>query len=151
MNFALRRASGLPLAISSSFKVLLFPSIRSVSNSTLPKPPKLPEPLGLENMSSARDWIEKFRSSSIPREAVQLSFARSSGPGGQVRKSTNVCWDRMTQMERPPFAECQQSEYKVHRPLSIISCVDTLLGESTPSQVCKCNLLLPGQPVSTSD
>jgi hypothetical protein len=54
--------------------------IRNVSNT---RPPPLSPP---EN-TAARAWIEKFTPQSIPRGEVELTFARSSGPGGQVN-----CW-----------------------------------------------------------
>lgn len=34
--------------------------------------------------AEARDWLSAFRAQSIPRNLVELSFSRSSGPGGQV-------------------------------------------------------------------
>lgn len=37
-----------------------------------------------EDLDAARAWIEDFCSFAIRREDVRLSFARSSGPGGQV-------------------------------------------------------------------
>ena len=36
--------------------------------------------------AQARSWIQSFKSAEIPRTVVQFTFARSSGPGGQVRK-----------------------------------------------------------------
>lgn len=53
--------------------------------SSLPAPPLLEEINSSEEMSQARTWAEKFRAAAVPRETVQLSFSRSSGPGGQVR------------------------------------------------------------------
>ena len=37
-----------------------------------------------EDLDATRAWIEDFRSFALRREDVRLSFARSSGPGGQV-------------------------------------------------------------------
>jgi hypothetical protein len=37
-----------------------------------------------EDLDAARAWTENFRSFALRREDVSLSFARSSGPGGQV-------------------------------------------------------------------
>ncbi|KAJ6020690.1 hypothetical protein N7540_006194 [Penicillium herquei] len=39
----------------------------------------------------ARTWLKTFNSKSIPRQIGELSFSRSSGPGGQnVNKSYNI-------------------------------------------------------------
>lgn len=34
----------------------------------------------------ARSWVDGFREGDIPREALDIAFSRSSGPGGQVRE-----------------------------------------------------------------
>jgi peptidyl-tRNA hydrolase ICT1 len=39
-----------------------------------------------EDTEKARSWMAKFKDVSIPRNSVELQFARSSGPGGQVTK-----------------------------------------------------------------
>lgn len=54
------------------------------------KPPPLQELQTSDDMNAARRWIEELRQSTIPREEVTLSFARSSGPGGQVREMALV-------------------------------------------------------------
>jgi hypothetical protein len=51
----------------------------------LPSPPVLHSLETPEDMNQARDWIARFRSETIPKALVELSFSRSSGPGGQVR------------------------------------------------------------------
>jgi len=53
----------------------------------LPKPPALLKLTNEQENSEAMDWVTKFTASStpIPRNLVELSFSRSSGPGGQVR------------------------------------------------------------------
>ena len=48
-------------------------------------PPSLPQLKSSKDMETARSWIEEFKRVVIPRDAVELSFSRSSGPGGQVR------------------------------------------------------------------
>ena len=51
---------------------------------SLPIPPAL---LNLEtkaDTASAREWLNAFKVATVPRNMVDLSFARSSGPGGQV-------------------------------------------------------------------
>lgn len=41
-----------------------------------------------EELREAREWLAKLNSKSIPRHICEVSFSRSSGPGGQnVNKS----------------------------------------------------------------
>jgi hypothetical protein len=40
-----------------------------------------------EQTAEARTWLSAFRNHSIPRNLVELSFSRSSGPGGQVERT----------------------------------------------------------------
>ena len=52
---------------------------------SLPIPPHFPS---LENASQSREanaWIEKFKTHEVPKSAVEMTYSRSSGPGGQVR------------------------------------------------------------------
>ena len=42
-----------------------------------------------KDLDAACAWIENFRSYALRREDVNLSFARSSGPGGQVSPIPN--------------------------------------------------------------
>lgn len=52
----------------------------------LPKPPSLSELLTEEDNVNALGWVTQFGGAArkIPKELVELSFSRSSGPGGQV-------------------------------------------------------------------
>ena len=59
----------------------------SANASSLPIPPSFRSLSTSEETRAARAWIDEFRRAAIPRTAVELSFARSSGPGGQVRAS----------------------------------------------------------------
>lgn len=34
--------------------------------------------------AAAKQWVEGFKLEDIPKEALEVTFARSSGPGGQV-------------------------------------------------------------------
>lgn len=42
-----------------------------------------------EDYRSAREWMSKFNSQSIPRSICEISFSRSSGPGGQNVNKVN--------------------------------------------------------------
>lgn len=53
-------------------------------SSSLPTPPNLSVLDTPEDTEKARTWISEFEGVSIPRNSVELQFARSSGPGGQV-------------------------------------------------------------------
>ena len=58
---------------------------RGYSSKSVPLlPPDLISLDSSNDMDSARKWGETFKGMTIPREAVELSFSRSSGPGGQV-------------------------------------------------------------------
>lgn len=64
-------------------------SVRWMSSPSLPRPPDLKILESPEDNHRARSWVEEFKSRQIPRELVELSFSRSSGPGGQV---IPACW-----------------------------------------------------------
>ncbi|KAF8522096.1 RF-1 domain-containing protein [Hysterangium stoloniferum] len=49
-----------------------------------------PPPLSPPENAAARTWIEKFTSKCIPRDEVEVTFARSSGPGGQHVNKVNT-------------------------------------------------------------
>lgn len=51
---------------------------------SLPGPPQIKELKGHEESSAAKSWIAEFRKLDLPRDLVQWTFSRSSGPGGQV-------------------------------------------------------------------
>ena len=50
----------------------------------LPTPPPLSNLATSKDADAARDWLTRFKGSTIPRTAVDIAFSRSSGPGGQV-------------------------------------------------------------------
>lgn len=50
----------------------------------LPIPPALPALENAEQNAEARTWLERFRSQAIPKNSVDFTYSRSSGPGGQV-------------------------------------------------------------------
>lgn len=49
-----------------------------------PIPPDLPSLRTNDDKDQARSWIEQFKSYTIPKSLVDMTFSRSSGPGGQV-------------------------------------------------------------------
>ena len=51
----------------------------------LPKPPSISELATEQDTEEARTWATQFVNVRVPKEAVDFSFSRSSGPGGQVR------------------------------------------------------------------
>lgn len=69
----------------TGYEILGFAQFRLYTQpGDIPRPPPITKtPVG-EEIPLARKWVEDFRRVTIPREVVKLSFARSSGPGGQV-------------------------------------------------------------------
>jgi peptidyl-tRNA hydrolase ICT1 len=60
------------------------------SNDGLPVAPQLASVSSPEDANEARSWISRFKSQAIMRGSVEMSFSRSSGPGGQVRDKTCI-------------------------------------------------------------
>jgi len=59
-------------------------SDRTIHGTSLPTPPPLSSLETSKDGVAARDWLIRFGACSIPRAAVDITFSRSSGPGGQV-------------------------------------------------------------------
>ena len=57
---------------------------------SLPIPPALFSLETRADTAGAREWLNAFTNMTVPRNMVELSFARSSGPGGQVRVPSNT-------------------------------------------------------------
>lgn len=54
----------------------------------------LSEPLKEAELSVVRKWLSSFTCESIPKRICEVSFSRSSGPGGQ---NVNKCAHKNTQ------------------------------------------------------
>lgn len=53
-------------------------------SSPLPLPPSLDRLESAQDTAHARHWLMRFKSHKIPKDSVEITFSRSSGPGGQV-------------------------------------------------------------------
>jgi hypothetical protein len=75
----------------SPLKRFVFPIPRFIftappASPAFPKPPPLTELVTEEDNTEASTWLARFSGpqTKIPRQLVELTFSRSSGPGGQV-------------------------------------------------------------------
>lgn len=71
--------------LRNSTMIILFRSIKQLSAARFMSPPPPLKSLDTpEHMQLARAWIDSFQHVKVSRNLVELSFSRSSGPGGQV-------------------------------------------------------------------
>ncbi|KAF8333907.1 hypothetical protein F5887DRAFT_655368 [Amanita rubescens] len=73
------------------------PRFFSQSPEALPTPPHLKSIDTPEDKFAARTWIAEFKKLAIPKRLVEFTFARSSGPGGQVCDGMRECQLSLTQ------------------------------------------------------
>ncbi len=96
-------ANASSLAKMSFLQLFRRYSTRSLKQ--MPLPPSVAELSSKEAVTQARRWVNEFSSPSISlRDAVDLSFSRSSGPGGQVRCILITYWPRLHSFV---FLECE--------------------------------------------
>lgn len=100
LTFSADTMSLLGLSRQRSFlHHIFFASYRLIhGNNTLPIPPALTALETPEDTDKARSWIAKFKDATIPRSHVELHFARSSGPGGQVKSTTLASFNLLTRI-----------------------------------------------------
>ncbi|KAF8963173.1 RF-1 domain-containing protein [Flammula alnicola] len=112
------------------FRCPATPCIRYVQTATssaanLPKPPPISDLITEKDNADALAWVTEFSGTDkkIPRELVELSFSRSSGPGGQNvnkvnTKATLRCslneswiprWAESTLMKNPHYVAATHS------------------------------------------
>ncbi|KAL1742422.1 RF-1 domain-containing protein [Schizophyllum fasciatum] len=58
--------------------------------SNLAKPPAHKDLHDSETMRNAKLWVQEFKNTEIPRNLVDITFSRSSGPGGQNVNKVNT-------------------------------------------------------------
>lgn len=81
--------------------------VRYTHGHSLPAAPRIAELVTPEDTAEARSWVSKFKEETIPRGSVELTFSRSSGPGGQVSLHISDQPDRTLKRSLNPAA-CQQ-------------------------------------------
>ncbi|GAA5964685.1 hypothetical protein JCM21900_000331 [Sporobolomyces salmonicolor] len=113
--------------------------------SSLPRPPLLSTLESQDDMREARAWIaqlEKVRAEDWPKQLVEASFARSSGPGGQhVNRTMSKAILRLplpSPTLLPPYLlpHLRRSPHYVASPSSLLVSAST--HRSQPSNLAEC-------------
>ena len=89
---------------------------------------------------AVRSWLSHFKSIPIPRDAVELKFSRSSGPGGQVR-----AWDMREShrlKKQGGIIEREQGQHQSDRALLSRFALDTTLGSTSFAGICRRSLIV---------
>ncbi|EPT04103.1 hypothetical protein FOMPIDRAFT_45704 [Fomitopsis schrenkii] len=100
LRCSLRHAGSTLAAIASTslpylIRTRALPSARVLGGrhahtGSLSHPPQLLKLKDASDNAKAQEWIDQFLLYDIPRDVVQLSFSRSSGPGGQNVNKVNT-------------------------------------------------------------
>ncbi|KAF9815829.1 hypothetical protein IEO21_04341 [Rhodonia placenta] len=61
-----------------------------MAHHSLPPPPPLASLQNAADSAQAETWINTFKAQAIPKDLVEFSFSRSSGPGGQNVNKVNT-------------------------------------------------------------
>jgi peptidyl-tRNA hydrolase ICT1 len=90
------------------------------NSNSLPAAPQFTYLSSPEETDEARAWISRFKSRSITKESVEMSFSRSSGPGGQVciTNDMRVLTLGLNIRFKTIATECEQGEYQGDAALS---------------------------------
>lgn len=120
-------------SVASNGIVVIHRGIRS-SSEGLPVPPPLQSLVTSQDTQAARGWLEKFKGVTIPKDVVEVTFSRSSGPGGQVRVFIYRAI-AIADMNVMTFSseERQQGEYKSNIAMPLGCLMDSSVGKGRPS------------------
>jgi len=114
LKFRVLYPVGYPTSESSSSS-LFRKAHSSSSNNNNALPPTAPQLSSLtspEEINEAKAWISRFMSYRITRGSVELSFSRSSGPGGQNVNKVNTKATLRCPIDSPWIPSWSKNELK---------------------------------------